>query len=135
MRQERVQQRTAVELGVLAKRQLQLDTVRADERDVFAKAKADFEQGISGVQKAVETCGTTTEFHSPRPAACCTRGPRRVQTGAGSSITGRLEVIESDFSKNLAELSLAEDEAESGFLLVTQAISDVTLPVVTTTGC
>ena len=31
-----------------------------------------------------------------------------------------LEVIESDFSKNLAELSLAEDEAENGYQKVTQ---------------
>merc|ERR1712065_27731 len=40
--------------------------------------------------------------------------------GAGSSIIGMLEVIERDFAKNLAELSLAEDEAENGYQKVTQ---------------
>ena len=33
---------------------------------------------------------------------------------AGSSIIGMLEVIERDYTKNLAELDLAEDEAENG---------------------
>ena len=38
-------------LGALSKRQLQMDTTRAVEREIFAAAKADFEQGITGVQK------------------------------------------------------------------------------------
>jgi len=40
--------------------------------------------------------------------------------GAGSSIVGMLEVIQSDFSKNLAEDTVAEDEAESQYEKMTQ---------------
>ena len=40
--------------------------------------------------------------------------------GVASSIIGSLEVVESDFSKNLAELTLAEDEAQSGYQKLTQ---------------
>ena len=107
-----------LELGALSKRQLQLDTMRADERDVFAKAKANLEQGISGVQKALDTLrnyyGASFAQQPVAPEV------HQSSSGAGSSIIGMLEVIESDFSKNLAELSLAEDEAENGYQKVTQ---------------
>ena len=43
------------ELGVLSKSQLEMDTMRAEERKTFATAKDDLEQGISGVQKALNT--------------------------------------------------------------------------------
>ena len=39
---------------------------------------------------------------------------------AGPLIIGMLDVIERDFSKNLAEPSLAEDEAENGYQKATQ---------------
>ena len=39
-------------LGPLWRRQFHLDTMRAEEREIFATAKADLEQGILGVQKA-----------------------------------------------------------------------------------
>merc|ERR1712064_21522 len=106
------------ELGALSKRQLQMDTMRADERQIFAKAKADLEQGIAGVQKALDTLrnyyGASFVQQPAAPEVHQSSG------GAGSSIIGMLEVIESDFSKNLAELSLAEDEAENGYQKVTQ---------------
>ena len=40
--------------------------------------------------------------------------------GAGSSTIGMLEEVESDFSKDLAELSVAEDEAEIGYQKITK---------------
>ena len=40
--------------------------------------------------------------------------PHRGPINAGSSMIGMLEVIERDSTKNLAELSLAEDEVENG---------------------
>ena len=43
------------DLGVLSNRQLHMDIMCAVERYILAKVKADFEQGISGVQKALET--------------------------------------------------------------------------------
>ena len=43
------------ELGVLSDRQLQMDIMCAVERYILAKVKADLEQGISGLQKALGT--------------------------------------------------------------------------------
>ena len=43
------------ELGALSKRLLQMDTMRSDERQIFAKAKADLEQGVAGAQMALNT--------------------------------------------------------------------------------
>jgi chromosome segregation ATPase len=110
------------ELASLSKEQLEMDTMRGNEREIFAKAKADLEQGIAGVQKALmilrDHYGTSDEVSlSQQPAR-----PELHQNseGAASSIIGILQVVESDFSKNLAELTLAEDEAESGYQKLTQ---------------
>ena len=43
------------ELGVLSNRQLHMDIMCAVEQYILDKVKADFEQGISGVQKALES--------------------------------------------------------------------------------
>ena len=40
-------------------------------------------------------------------------------SGAGTSVVEILEVIESDFSNNLAELPHAEDGAEAGYQMIT----------------
>ena len=39
------------ELAELTKQPLEMDTIRGNEREIFAMAKADLEQGIAGVQK------------------------------------------------------------------------------------
>ena len=52
------------ELGVLSKRQLQMDTMRADERKIFEKVKGDLEYGVSGMQKHSTLVETVTELHS-----------------------------------------------------------------------
>merc|ERR1719383_506240 len=106
------------DLGALSAQQLKMDAMRADERKIFATTKEDLEQGIAGVQKAM---GILREYYGPsfvqQPDA-----PEVHQSsgGAGTSILEILEVIESDFSKNLAELSLSESESESSYQKLTQ---------------
>eukprot|EP00450_Noctiluca_scintillans_P002421 CAMPEP_0194482150 /NCGR_PEP_ID=MMETSP0253-20130528/4235_1 /TAXON_ID=2966 /ORGANISM="Noctiluca scintillans" /LENGTH=688 /DNA_ID=CAMNT_0039321673 /DNA_START=47 /DNA_END=2116 /DNA_ORIENTATION=+ len=106
------------DLGALSSQQLKMDMMRADERKIFGTAKEDLEQGIAGIQKAM---GILREYYGAsfvqQPVA-----PEVHQSsgGAASSIIGILEVIEADFSKNLAELSLAEEEGESSYQKLTQ---------------
>jgi len=85
--------------------------MRAEERKIFAKE--DLEQGILGVQKALTTLRNYYGSSFVRQPAA--PEVHQSSTGAGTSIIGVLEVVESDFSKNLAELSLSEDEAEAGY--------------------
>ena len=95
------------ELGALSERQLQMTSIRAEARKFFAAVEADLEQGIAGVQKALETRRNYSELL--RLAAWCTRAPPEFGR-CRSCDHGMLEVIESYFSKISAELSFAEDE-------------------------
>ena len=63
---------TSLELGALSKKRFQTDTTGAIEGH-FATNTEDLEQGISEVQKALDTCETIAKLHSSR--VCCTRGP------------------------------------------------------------
>jgi len=106
------------DLGSLSAQQLKMDAMRADERKIFATTKEDLEQGIAGVQKAM---GILREYYG----ASFVQQPdvpevHQSSGGAGTSIIEILEVIESDFSKNLAELSLTESESESSYQKLTQ---------------
>ena len=87
-----------------------MNSIRAEARKFFAAAaKADLEQGISGVQKALEIRRKYSELL--RLADWCTRAPPEFGR-CRSCGHGMLEVIESYFSKISAELSFVEDECE-----------------------
>ena len=104
-----------MDLGALSKQQLKMDAMPVHERKIFA-TKEDLEEGIAGVQKAI-----LRDYYGPsfvqQPGA-----PEVHQSsgGAGISILEILEVIESGFFKNLAELSLSNSEAESSHQKLTQ---------------
>merc|ERR1719293_628930 len=83
------------ELAALAKTQVEMDKVRSSEKANFDASKPELEAGIKGVQAGAkilrEYYGSSTSDNK----------------GAVNSILGFLEVIESDFSKALAERSAA----------------------------
>jgi len=122
------------ELAALAKEQANLDKVRADEHSVFLEAKADLELGLDGVGRALKTL--RTYYEGPQEAATVDadqlmRGGSLVQqpampefhgkdTGAGGSIIGILEVVESDFAKELALEEKTEADSEAEYQEVTQ---------------
>merc|ERR1719194_217689 len=99
------------ELATLAKQQAEMDSIRAEEKSAFDKAKAELELGISGVQKAL---GVLKDYYQGSGAAFVQNGasfdafmkqpapPKKhsASSGAGGSIIDILEVCESDFSKN-----------------------------------
>jgi len=117
------------ELAALAKSQAEMDTTRSDQHAAFVQAKADLEEGISGIQGALSvlrdyyaTSGSSSLLQDPLELAPPPElAPLHTKAeGAGSSIVGILEVVESDFSKSLAEETVAEEEAQTTYEKVSQ---------------
>ena len=109
------------DLGALAAQQLKMDTLRGEERKIFATAREDFEHCIAGIQKASDIFSGILWIVF-RSAARCSRGSHELARSR-FSIISILQVIESDLSENLAELSLSltEQEAESSYQRLTQS--------------
>merc|ERR1719171_672252 len=120
------------ELAELADLQAEMDKTRADEKAAYDVLKEDLDQGIAGVQAALkvlrEYYGASEEallqddangfnafMQQPAPPAGHDKA-----SGAGGGIIDFLEVIEADFSKNLAEATTAEEAAQTEYDKVTQ---------------
>merc|ERR1719217_1989928 len=106
-----------------------MDSIRAEEKAAFDKAKAELEAGIGGVQKALGVLrdyyegaafvqkGSDFNAFMQQPAA-----PKKHSAagGAGGSIIDILEVCESDFTKNLAAEETQEADALAVYEKTTQ---------------
>jgi len=117
------------ELAALAKSQSEMDAIRAEEKAAFDKAKSELELGISGVQKAL---GVLKDYY--QGAAFVQNGAKfdafmqqpampekhSAAGGAGGSIIDILEVVESDFTKNLATEETEEADAVATYEKTTQ---------------
>jgi chromosome segregation ATPase len=119
------------ELASLAKLQADMDKNRAGSHADYTKAKEDLETGLSGVRSAL---GLLRDYYGSSAASAAamlqaadageqpTVPEAHVKaTGAGSSIIGILEVVESDFAKNLAIEEKEEGDAESEYEATTQS--------------
>merc|ERR1719333_2020003 len=109
------------ELAKIAEEQQTADKIRAEEKAAWDSAEADFSSGLEGVGMALQVLrdyyaekeesllqtGTHTKVQTH--AKVQTRAAK--STGAASGIIGMLEVVESDFSKLLAEGKAAEEQA------------------------
>merc|ERR1719311_1353883 len=71
--------------------------------DAWAEAKADYESSVEGVGMALQVL---RDYYAEKEEAFVQTTHDKA-TGAASGIIGMLEVVESDFSKNLAEGSAA----------------------------
>jgi len=91
-------------LAQLASSQAQMDKIRYEEKDAFTKNKADMEQGLSGVKLALRIL---SEYYAKADKAHASAD------GAGGGIIGLLEVVESDFTKGVAEMTATEENAAS----------------------
>merc|ERR1719343_211703 len=110
------------ELAALARLQAEMDKIRQDEHAAYVQAKSDLEQGLQGVRAALTILreyygGSAALVQQPQPAK-----PELFAkaAGAGNSIIGILEVVESDFAKNLAKETTEEDDAEADYQKTTQ---------------
>merc|ERR1719160_899100 len=89
------------ELAALASAQAEMDDIRRKEKATYTAAKAEMEEGIEGIKMAL----TVLRDYYAKDAAHSTAD------GAASGIVGLLEVVESDFTKGLAEMNIAEQNA------------------------
>jgi len=90
------------ELAALAKSQEEMDKIRAEEKELYDKNRPELEKGLEGVRLALKVL---KDYYSKADKA------HVAAEGAGAGIIGLLEVVESDFSKNLAEMISTEEEA------------------------
>jgi predicted nucleic acid-binding Zn-ribbon protein len=116
------------ELATLAKEQAEMDKIRAEEKTAFDTAKAELELGITGVQKAL---GVLKDYYQGSAALLQNSFDAFMQqpakpkkhskaSGAGGSIIDILEVVESDFTKNLAAEETEEADAIAVYEKTTQ---------------
>merc|ERR1712037_640665 len=96
------------------------DKIRQEENADYTQAKADLEQGLAGVRKAL----TVLRDYYAEDDAFVQQPAMPEQhvkaSGAGTSIIGILEVVESDFAKNLAKEQSQEDDAAAEYAEMTQ---------------
>jgi len=114
-----------MELAALTRSQAEMDKIRSESHEAYTVAKAELEQGLEGVRKALSVLrdyyassgAALLQGSDAQPAA-----PEKHSkaSGAGSSIIGMLEVVESDFAKNLAKEETEEADAESEYQKITQ---------------
>merc|ERR550537_1523415 len=106
------------ELAEIAKVQAEADKLRANEKEAWGNAKSDFEQGLEGVRMALDVL---RDYYANNDEALLQQPTGHTKaTGASTGIIGMLEVIESDFSKMLAEGQATEDQAQKEYDTLTK---------------
>jgi len=118
------------ELAALQESQAEMDKVREDTHAAFLIAKADLEQGLEGIRGALSVL---RDFYQADAALLQQSGglgafmqqpavpdKHEKASGAGGGIISMLEVIESDFAKNLAQEEEEEASAQTNYEKVTQ---------------
>lgn len=99
------------ELGALARNQAEMGKLRQEEKSVYAKNKPELEQGLSGVKNALKVLRDYYAQDSTNSGSA---------DGTAGGIIGMLEVVESDFSKGLAEMQSTEESAAAEYQEATQ---------------
>merc|ERR1712039_117080 len=79
---------------------------RVEEKETYASNKADMEQGLKGVKLALQVL---REYYAKEDKS------HAAAEGAGGGIIGLLEVVESDFTKGLAEMTATEESAQAAY--------------------
>merc|ERR1712232_1154468 len=118
------------DLAKLAEEEAEMIKIRQQSHADYVQAKADYEQGITGVRQALVTLRDYYAAKEGDVAAFLQGGMRQPEPakpelyskagGAGNSIIGILEVVESDFATNLAKEETTEATAQEAFEKMTQ---------------
>lgn len=99
-------------LAELSKAQAEASKIRSEEKAEYQQNKPEMESGLEGVKMALKIL---REYYAQEGKG------HAAAEGAGGSIVGLLEVVESDFTKLLAEMSAAETAAASEYETDTHA--------------
>jgi len=105
------------ELGALAQAQAVASKMRTDEKRLSRRNQAEMERGLTGIKIALKVL----KEHYGQDAADL----NLLTEGASGGIIGMLEVVESDFSKGLAELIGAEEAAATYYESEVKPTSEV----------
>jgi len=113
------------ELGTIAINQKEMDKIRGEEKEQFAKAKKDYEDGVEGVTLALKVlreyyAQPEESFTQKDMNEAMSMVQQKKETDSATGIMGMLEVILSDFSKLLAEGQAGEDMAQTDYETQTQ---------------
>jgi hypothetical protein len=103
------------ELAKMAKEQASAEQWRRDEHSTYVASKADLELGLGGVRKAL---GVLQDYYAKGAALLQQPAVPELHSaskGAGDSIIGILQVVESDFATNLAKTESEEASSEEAF--------------------
>jgi len=87
-------------LSTLSEAKANATAIRKKESAIFKKTEPELEQGLEGVKIALKVL---RDYYGEQGA------------GAATGIIGMLEVVDSDFTKNLAEIRVAEKTAAEDF--------------------
>jgi hypothetical protein len=93
-------------LAELARSQAEMDKARSEEKSVYDHDRPEMEQGLEGIKTALNVL---RDYYAKGDAA------HSSADGAASGIVGLLEVVESDFSKGLAEMIATEETAAASY--------------------
>mmetsp|Transcript_51638 Transcript_51638/g.135554 ORF Transcript_51638/g.135554 Transcript_51638/m.135554 type:complete len:726 (-) Transcript_51638:45-2222(-) len=91
------------ESGELMKNQAEMDRLRLKEKTIYEKRKPELERGVEGIKMALKVL---KEYYAKGDDA-----KHDAQSSGATTIIGALEVIESDFSKQLAQIVSEEERA------------------------
>jgi len=94
------------ELSKLARSQAEMDQLRQREKAAFAESKAELEKGLTGVKAALKILN---EYYAREDKA------HEAAEGAAGGIISLVEVVEADFSKNLAQITSDEEAAAAEY--------------------
>jgi len=114
------------ELAEITKSQAEMDKIRQEENAAYKEAKADLEKGVDGIRMALKVlrdyydAGAAAAFLQNGDNQPAVPETHDKSSGAGGGIIGMLEVIESDFAKNLAEVESEEDSAAVEYEKISQ---------------
>jgi len=110
------------ELGKMAGEVKEATEMREKEKNAWALAKADYEEGLSGIQMALEVLRDYYASKDDKGDASLLQADlgkdmslAQTETQEPSGIIGMLEVAESDFTKLLAEGNADEDVAQKEY--------------------